>query len=414
MKFSPTAAMVAFLAMGSSAAYAQDAIVQGSGYQVSERTVLHPSIGAETGYVSNVFYDDQESVASAMLRILGTLAIAPMEDVSGKGGTPPDVTFSAGARFSYEEFLSGNDNVQAQRNLGLGVDLLLGFMPAGTFPITFEDHFIRTNRPTNFESNSTLNRDINSFKAGIGFQPQGRNLSARLHYTNTIDYFEGDGSAFANRLLNEFTLGIDWQFLPITRFYAEASYGINGGLGSESIKVSSNPMRGVLGVATAITERTTLRAHGGYAYGGYDAGASFSNPIYGVEGGFRYSPFGRVTLLFERDFRDSINANYFSDYMGKLVIDQQIERVLVQAHAAVRLRTYSGVPDIVGPMTTRDDFIMSTGAKASFELREWIALNASYDMQLVQTDFITMTAGDELDDPSFIRHQVMAGAAASF
>ncbi len=274
MKFSPTAAVVALLALGSTTAYAQDAIVQGSGYQVGERTVLHPSVGAETGYTTNVFFEDTSAVGSGVFQLTGKLALEPMSDVSGKGGTPPDYTFSAGARFQYQEFLSGNNNVTGQRNLGLGADLLLGIMPASQFPISVEDHFIRTNRPTNFESNSTLSRDLNSFKAGISYIPEGRNLSGRLHYTNTIDYFEGDTSAFASRLLNEFKLGVDWQFLPITRFFAEASYGLNGGLGSESTKVSSNPARGILGVATAVTETITLRAHAGYGFGSYAAGPS--------------------------------------------------------------------------------------------------------------------------------------------
>tara|TARA_R110002096_G_scaffold16898_2_gene57700 strand:+ start:31020 stop:32261 length:1242 start_codon:yes stop_codon:yes gene_type:complete len=413
MKFSPTAAVVAFLAIGSSTALAQDAIVQGSGYQVSENAVVHPSIGAQTGFDSNVFYEDSSAVGAGVFRLVGGLALEPMEDGSGKGGTPPDYTFSAGARFAYQEFLSSNDNVVAQRNLGLGADLLLGIKPASEFPITIEDHFIRTNRPTNFESNSTIGRDINTFKAGIAYVPEGRNISGRLHYSNTIDFFEGNGSAFARRLLNKLTLGVDWQFLPITRFFVEGSYGLNGGLGSNSSKVSSSPARGILGVASAITEAITVRAHAGYGFGSYSAGASYSSYIYHLEGGYRYSPVGRVRLIFDRDFQDSINANFYADYKLKLAVDQQVDRVILQASVAGILRTYSGVPAIVGPVSTRDDVIVAAEISAGFELRDWIALNASYDLQLVQTDFVAATDG-EADDPSFVRHQVLVGATAAF
>jgi len=419
MQFSPTAAVVAFLAssatlaIGGSTALAQDAIVQGSGYQVSENTVVHPSIGAQTGFDSNVFFEDSSAIGAGTLRILGKLELAPREDVSGKGGTPPDFQYSAGARFAYQEYLSGNNSVTDQRNLGLGLDVLLGIKPASTFPISFEDHFVRTNRPTNFESSSTLSRDINSFKARIGYVPEGRNLSGRLSFTNTIDVFESESSAFANRMLNNIQLGVDWQFLPITRFFVEGSYGFNSGLGSNSGKVSSTPVRGVAGVASAITESITLRAHGGYTFGSYSQGASYSSFIYHLEGGYRYSPTGRVQLIFDRGFRDSINANFFSDYMLKLAVDQQVQRVLVQANVATHLRSYQGVPAVVGPIATRDDFILSGGAKASYELRDWIALDASYDLQLVQTDFVA-TADGESDDPSYVRHQIMAGAVAAF
>ncbi len=412
MKFSPTAAVVALLMGCSATALAQDAVIQGSGYQVGERTVVHPTVGAQTGYVSNVFFEDGDSTGAGTLRILGQLSLAPMEDVSDKGGTPPDYKFSAGARFEYQEFLSGNDNVTAQRNLGLGADLLLGVKPASEFPITVEDHFVRTNRPTNFESASTLARDINSFRAGVAYVPAGRNISGRLHYTNTVDFFEGQ-SSFANRLLNDFTLGVDWQFLPITRFFVNASYGLNSGLGGDSTKVSSTPMRGTAGVATALTESITLRTHAGYAIGSYSTGASFASYIYHLEGGYRYSPVGRVALIFDRDFRDSINANYYGDYLVKLAVDQQIDRVMLQASVAGTLRSYAGVPAIIGPTTTRDDFIVSAAVMPSLELRDWIALNASYNFQTVQTDFVAMADG-QLDDPSYVRHQVMVGANATF
>lgn len=419
MQFSPTAAVVAFLAssatlaIGGSTANAQDATVQGPGYAVSETAVVHPSVGAETGYISNVFYEDESPAGAGIFRILAKLTLTPVGDESEKGGTPPDFTYSAGARFEYEEYLSSNTSVTDQRNLGLGADLALGIKPASTFPITFDDHFIRTNRPTNFESNSTLSRDINTFKAGIKYVPKGRNISGRLRYTNTLDFFESDESAFANRMLNNVQLGVDWQFLPITRFFAEASYGFNGGLGSGSTKVSSTPMRGTVGVATAVTEKITIRANGGYAHGSYSAGASFSSYIYGLEAGLRYSPVGRVRLIFDRDFRDSINSNFYGDYMLKLALDQQINRVMVEASVEGHLRSYGGVDMSFGGGSTRDDVIFATGVRANYEMRDWLGLNASYSLRSVQTDFVS-TIGGDVDDPDFARHQVTAGATAAF
>ncbi len=414
MKFSPTATVVAFLALGSTAVFAQDAIVQGSGYQVSENTVVHPSVGAQTGFDSNVFYEDGSTTGAGLLQLSGALTLAPMEDVSGKGGSPPDYTFTAGARFQYQEYLSSNPNVTSQRNLGLGADLELGLLQSGQFPVGIENHFIRTNRPTNFENNTTISRDINSLRAGIKYMPEGKNISGRLSYTNTVDYFEGE-STFANRFLNEFKLGVDWQFLPITRFFVEGSYGLNSGLGANSTKISSQPMRGIAGVASAITESITVRAHGGYGIGAYSSGASYSTFLYHLEGGYRYSPVGRVRLIFDRDFQDSVNANFYGDYKLKLAVDQQIDRVMLQAHVTGILRNYQGglVVDLGGGQAARDDVILSTGVAANLEVREWIAVNASYMLASVQTDYLSMADG-EIDDPSFVRHQLMVGATAAF
>lgn len=417
MKFIPTAAVVAavastaMLATGG-IAHAQDATVQGAGYAVSENAVVHPSVGAETGYISNVFYEDDAPAGAGVFRLLARLDLKPI-DISGKGGTPPELTYSAGARFEYEEYLSGTSSVTDQRNLGLGADIALAIKPASTFPITIDDNFIRTNRPTNFESNSTLSRDINTFKAGVKYVPQGRNISGRLRYANTLDFFESEGSAFANRILNNIQLGVDWQFLPITRFFAEASYGFNGGLGSGSTKVSSTPMRGTMGVATAITEAITIRANGGYAHGSYSAGASFSGFVYGFEAGYRYSPVGRVRLILDRDFRDSINSNFYGDYTAKLALDQQIQRVMLEASVEGRLRSYGGVDMSFGGGDTRDDLILAVGVKAHYEMRDWLALNASYNMRSVQTTFVS-TIGGEVDSPEYARHQITAGATAAF
>lgn len=415
MKFISSATVVAALALGGTVAHAQEATIQGTGYQVGEATVLHPTVGAQTGFISNVFYDDATSgpVGSGLIRLLATLAIEPMDDESKKGGSPADMDFSAGLRLEYQEYLSGNSDITAQRNLGVGADLMLGVRPHGTFPITIEDHFIRTNRPTNFESDRTLSRDINTVKAGIAYKPEGRNISGRFHYTNTIDVFESDESSFANRILNRLQLGVDWQLLPITRFFIQGSYAFNGGLGSGSTKVSSNPIRGTAGVATAVTESITLRAHAGYAHGAYASGASFSSYVYHLESGYRYSPVGRVRLIFDRNFSDSINANFYGEYMVKLALDQQIDRVLVQGHAAAHLRNYQGVAMNLGGGPTRDDFILSAAVKASFELRDWLSISASYDMSLVETEFQSVVSG-ETDDPSYVRHQVLAGATAAF
>lgn len=411
MNVSPTAVVVATLAFGSIPALAQDAAIQGEGYQVGERSVVHPSVGAQTGYASNIFYDDDNTIGAGLLRIVGQLSLEPLDD---KNGRPADFKYSAGLRLEYQEFLSGNTNVTSQRNLGIGADLLLGLKAASEFPITFEDHFIRTNRPTNFESASTLSRDINSFKAGIAYVPAGRNIAGRLHYTNKIDIFENDSSAnFASRLLNEVKLGVDWQFLPITRFFAEASYGLNSGIATNSTKVSSSPMRGIAGAASAITESITLRAHGGYALGSYSAGPSYSSFIYHLEGGYRYSPVGRARLIFDRNFSDSINANFYGDYMAKFALDQQVQRVLVEADAAVRLRSYGGVPSLIGPTASRDDLILSAGIRGSLELRSWVMLEATYRTQIVETDFVAMTDG-QADDPGYATHQILVGANAAF
>src|SRR5262245_42696494 len=69
-------AAVVLLAATTAPAAAQDAVVEGPGYEISEGTVLHPTVSVETGYISNVFYEDVTPVASAVVRLIGAFSIA--------------------------------------------------------------------------------------------------------------------------------------------------------------------------------------------------------------------------------------------------------------------------------------------------------------------------------------------------
>lgn len=422
MKFSQILASAGVLALSaplfSSSALAQDASVQGPGYKVSEGTVMHPTVGAETGFISNVFYEDSTPLAAAVLRLTGNLAFASAEvqdseDTSeGSPGEPPKFDFSAGLRMSYEEFLSGDASAQAQRNLGLGADIALTVFPKGKVKFDFTDNFIRTNRPTNFESSSVLSRDVNHFKANVSIQGLESSLRTSFRIENTLDIFESTRSSFANRQQSLVGARVDWQFLPITRFYFDASYGLYGAIGNGT-KVSSTPLRLKAGGDSAITESTTLRVHAGFVKGFYSAGADYTAPIYGAEFGMRYSPVGRVTLGYNHDFQDSINGNFYSDHGLTLKLDQQISRALVSFKADTRLRTYQGLSMLLGGASTRSDFILGLGADAGYEMKEWLALSASYTTQVVTTDYRSTVSG-VTDDPSYARHTLMVGATAAF
>src|SRR5664279_3297955 len=54
--------------------------VEGPGVKIGEGTVLHPVFGAETGVISNVFYDATSPQAAGVLRLLaqvGTSSLSP-------------------------------------------------------------------------------------------------------------------------------------------------------------------------------------------------------------------------------------------------------------------------------------------------------------------------------------------------
>lgn len=427
MRLRLTIATVILLGL-SAPAHAQDAIVEGPGHRVGESTVFHPSAGLEAGYVSNVFYMSDNTVGAPILRLLADFAIASEEstvetetlvgdDEETTPTTPPKLRFRAGLRLVREQYVNSNSNIGDQSNFGGGVGGKMTAFPKGTFAFRLTENFTRSTRPKNFESTGNLNRDVNHLMLGLTFQPGGRAIKAALRYENTIDVFESNASSFANRMNQLIGLGADWQFLPITKFYFDASLGFFGPLGdtAAAYKNSSMPLRVLVGGASSITERTTARIHIGYGNGFYSAGPNFGNVLFGAEGGYRYSPLGRTTLSYQYGFTDSVNANFYRDHalIGK--VDQQLGLVVLSGSLALRLRSYRGISPVIGGATDRSDFIVHGKVTGQYYYRDWLAFTGEAAALIDATDYTYDPEGDGSPyDPSFARYELWLGTRAAF
>ena len=427
MRFISLTVGIAFACVG--VAHAQDAeIVEAPGVQVGESYILHPTVGAETGVVSNLFYEDGSEVpitTTGVLRLIGQLDLgsrgnddakvaeeASLDDEAAPAPEPtaPKLAFRAGLRLQYEEFLSGDEFARAQRNLGFAGNAHLVAFPEGTLAFLFDDDVTRNTRPTNFESLNSNNRIVNHLNLGLKFQPGGRAISGAFRYENVIDFFEDSDLRYANRMQQTLGLRGEWQWLPITRFLADVSYGFYGALGSDGTKESSNPLRAQLGIASAITEMTTLKAHVGWGYSPYSVGESYNTPLFGAEFGYRYHPFGRFTLMYTYDARDSVGANFYRDHVTEVRIAHQIRQVVLDGNLGLRFRGYRSIePELGAP--ERDDVVLDAGARARWLYRDWMAFVAEYQVISDQTDY--MPAGQALR-AAFTRHDFTLGVRAAF
>lgn len=399
-------------------------IVDGDGVKIGEGTVLNPVIGLETGYISNVFFEDETPTGAGILRLIGQIGTGtlPQQRLAPAGEGDPMPTgqenvgahqFRADLRLSYDIYMSGNDNVQDQNGLGV-VGTVRGVVnPQRTWSFLYLNNFQRIVRATNFETSDQVTRDTNRLQLGVQWAPPGRSLSGLLHVDNTLDIFEDSEQQFANRMQSSVGLTVNWRFRPVTSFFADASVGYFTGLGDQSVKVSAVPVTAVAGVQTLLTLNTTLVARFGYTNGFYSSGPSFSNVTGGLQVGWRYRRNGRVTALYDYNFQDSINGNFFRDHHVGVELQEQFVPFAFHIRPELRLRQYQGVSFVVpGAADTRDDviFVVATGARYYF--RNSLAAVAEYRLSSVSTDFRYMT-GSGVDDPSFARHEFVAGVRAA-
>lgn len=413
------------IAAGARSASAQvsesSSVVEGKGYGVGEGSVIHPTVGAELGFTNNMFYDDPEMdpESSGIFRLILEGALAS-KDVKEPAATDPlegedeaepaaqKLQYRAGGRIAYHEFLSGNGAVRDQRTLSADIGGQLVVAPEGTFSFTADERFMRDTRPTNFESFDDTNRIANSLALGLRWQPGGRTINAGVRWENQIDIFEDNDQQFANRMINTFHARGEWMFFPYTKAFADLSYGFVSGIG-DSDKRGASPIRGGVGLATALTEILTVKLHVGWAYAGYSGGASYNQPLFGAEVGYRYSPMGRVVAGYVLDVRDSLNADFYRDHAFSGRVDHQFGRIVGTAIAEVRLRGYRGITPSTGP-AERDDVIFAVGARAQYVLKDWMAIVADWRTEIDQTEYMSAIG----DDPSYTRTEVTAGVRAAF
>ena len=138
--------------LGTSSAAAQGWLsdrsrAQGPGFRLGNLE-LHPGIGVEGGYDQNLFYEDADTDAAAILRItahlfLSTITAARTEDGEADGTDAPNLRFTAGVAASYYHFFTdrAGDNVSVDGSFDLTIN------PEGRFVFRIYDTVGRSIRP---------------------------------------------------------------------------------------------------------------------------------------------------------------------------------------------------------------------------------------------------------------------------
>jgi opacity protein-like surface antigen len=406
---------------GADSAVSPISIVEGPGVKIGEGTVLHPIFGVETGYVSNTFYEDTDEKPAGILRLLaqiGTSSLSPQrlggtdatetEEPVGQPANAGSFQYRVDLRASYDVMLSGNDAVTESGGLGLGSTLYGLVNPNG--PISFQgnNNFNRLIRAANFETDANTNRIINTLRLALIYKSQNHTIGGGLYYENYLDIFERDEQSFADRMQHRVGIRPHWQWRPKTQFYIDASIGYMSALDGDSMKVSSYPLTIKGGVATLLSPSLAVNLEGGYQNGFYDSGPSYSSPHVNAQIAYRYSPFGRIALNYSYQHQDSVNANFYREHMIRAWLRHVVRPITFMVQPEVHFRQYEGITLVMGSSPTREDVIFAVTSGASYNFRDWLAATINYRFAAVETDFRYM-GGGLTDDPSYARHEILAG-----
>ena len=375
---------------------------EGPGFRVGNLE-LHPGLGIEGGYDTNVFYEDGDGLVdprgSFLLRLTGHVDVATLgqarrtegETSEGEGGPNRNVDFRMGVAASYYHFFID----EARDNVALDAYLATTINPDGRFSLYLHDEFSRAIRPfvdrgeDAFGGSLTYARDRNVAGAELRLKSAGGVLSGSLGYDYTLDYFEDDIFSYVNSHSHTMRLKLSWRFLPQTALMSitEATRQDYFDLGSDpdpvSLLADNWRVSSKVGLNGALTPTLGFTALVGYAAGFYPVADDFDNVE--IAAALKWRP--RETLNFTLGYDRRFGASYLGNYVkrDRIYLNSQLlfggafllgsDLALTFAETGVALTADGSM--LLGNEARRNDTFVTATVYGEYRFTDWLAMTAS-------------------------------------
>lgn len=357
-----------------------------NGIQLTDGVTMHVGAGAETGYDTNVFYQDKGSVNFIGSGILRATGFAQITNSTRTGQAPAGMSFSAGAGLQYRRYLSDNPLLDGYRNAFMPTAHLSLGVNSGQFALAFVDSFVRSEDAPYTPGQESFIRDNNVASVEGRWAPGGGRLSTTLRYTNFLDIYEDAALKPASSVTHQILVDASWKWLPKTAVFVQASQGYITYLYDTSTKVPSYPLRAFAGLRGLITARIAALIALGYVNGFYSNGATTSgflgSSYFQAQTMITPTLVSRLVLGFKHDFANSVVSNFSYDDTFYLSYAHQIAgRVSASVSGRYMRRQYEG--NLVGATTageTRVDNLFTVGASVDYYPRNWIYVGVGYSL----------------------------------
>jgi len=242
---------------------------------------LHPSVGAEAGYDSNLFRaagTAREPVVDVWkLRVTPSLTLSTLgpKRLNGAAGGP--IKFSGGAFASFYQPIavdSENSEVSKRRNVTLGANGQLDVFPQGRFGFDLQGVYLRTTQTEGRAedlSGEGFNRDTLRGGAGVTWRPGGRLFEWRAGYLATYHFFENSIYDSLANIHHDFSTRGRWRFLPRSALLFESTYTLVRYTQGTTQQTDGDAVRTRLGFRGLVTYHLALMGMLGW-------GATFYEP----------------------------------------------------------------------------------------------------------------------------------------
>jgi len=372
---------------------------EGPGIWLSDGWVFHPGLGLEGGYDTNALHRSENVEGAGRIRLTPYIDFAtepPQRRVEDEGVVvaPPKVDFRWGLAAFYDHYFSDDEAVSNQSDVGVDTTLNLELFPYGTWTLILFDNYMRSKENFETANEAGFNRDSNVGKLAVRYSPGGRALEFQLGYANHLDYYEEDTLSYGSYMGHEVQFDAKWRFFPKTALVLKTSFMPT--FYFENRNSDLLPLRLWLGLNGLFTERFGLLILLGYGNGFYYNGPNFNSFIGRLEATYFIGPFSNLRIGVERDFQNSMWANFYDKIGGYVKYTHLLLRsLLLGAKVGVYYRDYSETPasetrdtlTLTYSTTDRWDIWLDVGILAEYRVLDWLGFYLTADYMADFTDF---------------------------
>ena len=359
---------------------------------------LHPGIGAELGYDSNVFLSENPE-SSGVLRVAPSLYLSTLTSERLRG-EQPKVELRVGVAGTFKHYFA--TSLSDHPNMGVSQDAKFKWNASSIFALELFQDFKRSIDPFGEPGGGPIDpvgASFNRHQLGGGTRLQlstpGKLLKGGLGYRIDWDSFQSEAFDANDSLKHTISADTSWEFLPRTAIFWNGAFAIHDYMNDDAqglgVRSGSKTIANKLGLNGALTERVGFTLAGGYDAAFSDDQDDSESITAQAEARWRVLTASQWTLGYDRTLRPSFQGNTMITDRIKTVFGSMFGSVLaLNAKAEFAFVNFGNDPEL----GERDDKHLVLSLGGEYRFLAWIAMTAELGYQQNFTDFAVVTTLD--------------------